>query len=409
MKNSLILLSLLSLLAGCSALPRQSAVPEPLIGKANVVGMKDVRYLATDSQSDETRLDVISSLERVAKIREKKGTTNSDSTYFLALSGGGDNGAFGAGLLVGWTKTGTRPAFDLVTGISTGALIAPFAFLGSKYDDLLQHFYTQISAKQIAKSRGLYDALFGDAVADSAPLKALIEQYMTDQLIDEVANEYEGGRNLLIGTTNLDAGSSVIWNMGRLAVKRSPEARKLFREVILASTSLPGAFPPVMFDVEAEGKRYQELHVDGGATAQVILYPTSLDVGSEAKRLGLTRPRRLYVIRNARLTSEPVQVERRTTSIAGRAITSLITTQGVGDLNRLFLLARVEGMDFNLAYIPSSFDFPHPAEFDQPYMRALFDFGYQQAVNGYKWQKVPPELVNIKGLIESRTEGKSGG
>ena len=198
--------------------------------------------------------------------------------FYLAISGGGDNGAFGAGLICGWTAAGDRPAFKLVTGISTGALIGPLAFLGASHDSTLKEFYTNTSSKDILKKRNLLTALFNDAMADTRPLGRLLEKVLTQEMMDEIGAEYKKGRLFLVGTTNLDARQAIIWNMTRIAASGHPGALELFRSIMIASAAIPGAFPPVMIDVEAGGQKYQEMHVDGGAVAQVFLYPPAISL-----------------------------------------------------------------------------------------------------------------------------------
>jgi len=323
--------------------------------------------------------------------RAKAGETGPlPPAHFLALSGGGDNGAFGAGLLNGWTAAGTRPQFKVVTGVSTGALTAPFAFLGQKYDPVLKEIYTTISSKDVLEDRNFLAAVLADAMADNAPLWKLTKKYVTEQLLQEIAAEHAKGRLLFVGTTNLDARQGVIWNMGKIAASGHPGALQLFRSLMIASAALPGAFPPVFIDVEVKGQRYQEMHVDGGASAQVFVYPANYRLNEVAAAAGIERERHLYVIRNARLDPEWAHVERRTMSIAGRAITSLIQTQGKGDVFRIFALAQRDQVDFNLAYIPDIFKAMHKEEFDNTYMRQLFDLGYGLAKNGYDWVKQPP-------------------
>ena len=373
-------------LLGCSALERKSAVPAQALSKAQIAGLPSVRYLiSTQSGVDALVADVI----QVEAARGKKGFTG-DANY-LALSGGGDDGAFGAGLLVGWSKEGSRPSFNLVTGISTGALIAPFAYLGKDYDPILQQLYTNITPKDIFIERSILSGIFSDGLADSTPLYQLISKYVDANFLKKIAYEYNTyGRWLLIGTTNIDAGQPVIWNMGRIATIGNPEALELFRRIMLASASIPGAFPPVMFDFLLEGQVLQEMHVDGGASTQVFLYPAS--AASKAKELGIQRRanRQAYIIRNSRLDPRWSETERRTLSVAGRAISQLIQTQGIGDLYRIYNTAKSDNVGFNLAYIGSDFNEPHTEEFDTKYMNALFQYGYAHAIKGYPWSKHPP-------------------
>ena len=377
---------------GCSTPPRKEAVPEALTSQAEIPGLPGVRYRLTE-------IDVMAreGLESVERERRHLASIGHKGplppAVFLAISGGGDAGAFGAGLLNGWTTAGNRPQFKLVTGISTGALIAPFAFLGPTYDARLKDFYTNISPQDIVEKRALWAAVTNDALADNRPLWNRVAKEVDRALLDEIAAEYQKGRLLLIATSDLDARQAVIWNMTKIASSRDPRALELFRTVMVTSAAIPGAFPPTMIDVEAGGRAYQEMHVDGGAMAQVFLYPPSLSASMPKGRAPVERKRVAYIIRNSRLDPEWAQVERQTLSITGRAVTSLITTQGIGDLYRIYATTQRDKVDFNLAYIPKTFDAPHPHEFDTEYMRKLYDFAYTRAVKGYVWDKVPPGLA----------------
>ena len=253
---------------------------------------------------------------------------------FLAISGGGDNGAR-LWLLVGWTEAGDRPEFQVVTGVSTGALIAPFAFLGPAYDKQLRDLYTTISADDVFTSRGLIGGIFDDAMSDTTPLWNLISKYVDEPLLAAIAREYQKGRMLLIGTTDLDAERGNIWNIGAIAASGHPGALDLIRKILRASSAVPAIFQPVMIDVELDGKHYQELHVDGGAFAQMFLYLPSIDIQKIAKR-----ERKAYLIRNAREDPEWADVERRTLSIAGRAVSTMIHTSGSNDLLRLYFVTQ---------------------------------------------------------------------
>jgi predicted acylesterase/phospholipase RssA len=395
-----LIVSLLAL-PGCSTLTRTDAVPVALEESARIP-LPDVpgavRYRVGGA---EDQVALASEFTR-SWTREREHLASQGyrgplpATTFLALSGGGDQGAFGAGLLNGWTAAGDRPQFKLVTGISTGALIAPFAFLGPAYDGKLKALYTTISSKDVLKLRGYLAGLTSDAMADTKPLRTMLSKHVDRAFLDAIAAEYAKGRELWIATTNLDTRVRYIWNMTRIAVSRDPQALDLFHSLMIASAAIPGAFPPVMIDVEAGGRRYQEMHVDGGAMAQVFVYPVGLDFEALAAAHDAERRRTLYVIRNSRLDPEWAQVERRTLTIAGRAISSLIQTQGVGDLYRIYLTAQRDGLDFNLAYIPASFNAPHKKDFETDYMRALFKVGYDLAAKGYPWEKTPPDYVSAR-------------
>ena len=394
--TSRALLALLLLLAACSPLSRHNAVPVALQDEAGVSGMPaNIRYRVGDPRHEAALAqEFVQAWKRERDHLASRGYRGSlPPTTFLALSGGGDNGAFGAGLLAGWTAAGNRPDFKLVTGISTGALIAPFAFLGSAYDAKLKVLYTDTSAKDILATRWYLAAVTNDAMADTQPLRALLRKHVDRAFLTAIADEYAKGRELWIATTNLDSRVRYIWNMTRIAASQHPSALDLFHSLMIASAAIPGAFPPVMIDVEVGGRRYQEMHVDGGAMAQVFVYPIGLDFEALAVEHDAQRVRTLYVIRNSRLDPDWAQVERRTLSIAARAIASLIHTQGVGDLYRIFLTAQRDGLDFNLAYIPSTFNQPHTQDFDPEYMRPLYALGYAMAASGYPWEKTPPEYA----------------
>jgi len=341
----------------------------------------------TDSFATEAR----SALAKEQQWLASQGQTGElPAAYFLAISGGGDNGAYGAGFLNGWSASGLRPEFKVVTGVSTGALIAPFAFLGPKYDYVIKRVYTETSQKDIFKKRGIVKGIFGDAMADTRPLAGVISAYVNRALLDEIAAEYAKGRLLLVGTANLDSLEPVIWNLTAIAASKDPDATKLFANVLLASASIPGAFPPVMFDVNVGGTRYQEMHVDGGTMAQVFLYPPSVNISKLSATEGLERKRVVYIIRNARLDVDWASVERRVMPIATRAIGSLTQTQGIGDLYRIYATTQRDGIDYNLAFIPPTFTVKHKEEFDTDYMRQLYAVGEKMAQAGYPWQKTPP-------------------
>jgi hypothetical protein len=312
----------------------------------------------------------------------------------LAVSGGGENGAFGAGLLCGWSERGSRPTFELVTGVSTGALTAPFAFLGSSYDPQLRAVYTQLSPEDVLEKRFITAALLDDALTDNSPLFKTISRYLNDEMLAGIAKRYDEGRLLLILTANLDAQQPVIWNIGAIAKSGHPKAPDTIRRILLASAAVPGAFPPTMFNVTVNGQPFQEMHVDGGAFAQAFLYPRSVMRLRQARlrRAEKVVPATAYIIRNGRLDPEWSAVERRTMSIAGRAISTMITVSGYNDVLKMYASAQRDNIGFNLAYIGSDFTKELPKPFDQAFMRALFDYGYQRARRGDEWAHEPPTV-----------------
>lgn len=382
----LLVVAFIVLLCSCSIPKRLESVPEKDRTKAVIPGMPGVRYWVDTDIEPMTR-DARVALDREKAYLAKTGQgVTLPPVYFLAVSGGGDNGAFTAGLLNGWTEAGDRPEFKVVTGISTGALIAPFAFLGPNYDNVIKKVYTEASPRDIFDPRSILAVLFDDGLADTRPLWKLLEQYVTQELLDRIAEEHQKGRILLIATTNLDVLRPVIWNMGAIASSKDPKALHLFRSLMIASASIPAVFPPVMIDVDIDGKPHQEMHVDGGTAAQVFLYPPGINIGRD----GSVRERTLYILRNARLDPDWASVKRQTVSIGARAVSGLINSQGIGDLYLIYVITQRDGIDYNLAYIGKEFDVVHKEEFDNNYMRHLYDYGYQLAIKGYPWQKFPP-------------------
>jgi len=374
----------------CTSLTRLPSVPPSETPKAQPLGLSNARFFPFQ-QRDDIIAEGTRAVERQRKALGLAPDAPLPATHFLAISGGGDDGAFGSGLLVGWTEAGDRPQFDVVTGVSTGSLIAPFAFLGTAYDPQLREVYTTISSDDIYINRGLLGGIFSDALSDTTPLSNTISRFFDAAMMAAIAAEYEKGRLLLIGTTNLDAEQPVIWNIGAIAASGDPGALELIRKVLRASSAVPGFFQPVMIDVTLNGQTYQELHVDGGAIAQMFLYPSNIALGRLAQR-----EREAFLIRNAREGSNWVNVQRRTLSVGGRAISVMIRASGANDLARIYFVTQRDGVDYNLAYIDSDFTVPHPtANFDQAYMNALFDYGYQKARRGYPWRKTPPLLMGL--------------
>ena len=382
-------LAAISLSACLQGEPR-NGVPKDLASIALVQGYPvDIRIWG------DTQLSIPP--ERLVQLRQQRiaaakvdPTIDLSEINALTLSGGGSSGAFGAGILTGWTQNGTRPRFDIVTGISTGALIAPFAFLGSAYDKQLTEAFTTVSDKDIFKRIGIRGIISTAAFTSNEPLRKMLDKYITDDVIEQVAIEYGKGRRLLVGTSNLDADRPVIWNMGAIASSGRPDRTKLFKEVILASTSIPGVFPPIHFTVDAGGKTYEEMHVDGGVTTEVFLMPAGLSLKTVDRKLGMRTRSRLYVIRNGRTTPEFSVTKATLPAIAGKAIGSLIDTQAVGDLYRLYVIAKRDGIDYNVIDIPADFTVESKSPFDNTYMRALYARGLALGQGGIPWKKAPP-------------------
>lgn len=375
------------IVTSCASLERLEAVPLADTARASPLGIENARFFPV-KQHAELFAEFEQAIQRQRHTLGIGPDAPLPTAHVLAISGGGDNGAFASGLLVGWTAAGDRPEFSVVTGVSTGALLAQFAFLGPAYDLQLRDVYTTIDAANIFSPRWLIDGFFNDAMSDTTPLAELISGYVDAPMMAAISREYGKGRLLLIGTTDLDAQRAVIWNIGAIAASGHPDALKLVRQILRASSAIPGMFQPVLIDVELDGKSYQELHVDGGAIQQMFLYPPSIDV----RTLG-PRKRRAYLIRNAREDPGWQYVERRTMSVAGQAISAMIHSSGSNDLMRIYFVTQRDGIDYNLAYIGGDFPATAAQEFDRAYMNALFNYAYQKARHGYSWEKIPPGLA----------------
>jgi hypothetical protein len=366
-------------LAACSAAPRtpytaaEQAAPVP--------NMADVRVFADVSQSTFIKglcPQLVAAADRAAE------------PAYLALSGGGNGGAYGAGVLNGWTASGTRPEFILVSGVSTGAMIAPFAFLGSSYDGLLRELYTSGITESLITSPRLEGLLSGSGLSGNERLRELVARYVDERMLARIAAEYAKGRCLAIVTTDLDAQRAVVWGMGRIASYGSPAALKLFRDVLIASAAVPVVFPPVFIDAEANGRTFREMHVDGGLTTPVFTLPAAF-------LLSNVRPKRpvpldIYVLINDEIYPEFEVVPESTFAIAGRSVSAMLKTETRFAILRTYEFAQANGLGFHVTYIGA--DGPHcGAGFDAACMRRLYEYGYEQARSGRFWQTRPPTPV----------------
>ena len=309
---------------------------------------------------------------------------------WLILSTGGADGAFGAGLLNGLSAAGKRPDYAVVTGVSTGGLMAPFVFAGPRYDAALAAVYTHTSAADIFEIGGT-----GESFLDTWPLKDLIAKQITPALLADIAAAHQAGRRLFIVTTDLDAERSVVWNMGAIAVHAtahpggpgSDAAIKLFRNILLASGSVPGAFPPVLIDVESNGRRFAEMHADGGVGGQFFVAPPVLMQSTSNFKIPADA---LYIIVNSGLAPEFQVVERSTPAILAQAVSTAIKADLRVLLDRAYMAAKNSGIGFNVATIPPSFNAPSRGAFDPDYMKALFNVGYDQGKSLNPFAAEPP-------------------
>ncbi len=384
-------LMVIAVVAGCGSLPR-TPVPVDHMLDAQIPGMPGIRSFGM-KHSPAFQANLVQSIQAE---REDVYCTMPDGTpgyCVLALSGGGATGAFGAGFLNGWSASGSRPPFKLVTGISTGALIAPFAFLGPDYDPQFKEAFTTIESENIFIFRGLLRALASESFAKTAPLADLIERYIDKEMLQAVAAAHAAGRRLFVGTTNLDAQRFLIWNMGAIAASEHSNALKLFRDVVLASASIPAVFPPVMIEVEVDGHQYDEMHADGGTVTQVFFYGNVVDfkaAGESAKAAGSPTAAtggRVYVIRNAQVRPEREQVERSLVSITPRTLSTMIKALAFSALNRISGKSWARGIDFNYVAVPDDFVWQGEEEFDRAEMNRLYEIGYRLGKSGDAWSK----------------------
>ncbi|MGF1901682.1 patatin-like phospholipase family protein [Aliivibrio sifiae] len=366
-------------LIGCSTSASFTAVPSEQSDQVYPLGKDNLRYWGDSS-------DLFFDEVYLSHFQQEK-----DDHHYLALSGGGANGAYGAGILTAWSEMGGRPDFDIVTGVSTGALIAVFAYLGEDYDDELTEFYTTTETDDIFITKRIFNMLSGTALLDSSPLENTIRETVTSELLDKVAEYNAQGRLLLVGTTDLGSQRLSIWNMGEIAALKSDESQRLFEDIILASASIPGAFPAVRVNVESDEETYQELHVDGGVTRQVFLISDSLSVVNNQNK-----NHHIYVIRNGEFEPKVDDPELNLNYVASRSLSTLIKYQGRGDVMRIYNLAQRSNIDFYFSHMESNMALEVEQDPDQPfdstYMQYLYKYGYEQTLIGNVWDDKPPQF-----------------
>ncbi|WP_374374048.1 patatin-like phospholipase family protein [Dongia sp.] len=379
-------------LAACGTILRQAA-PVALAEKASMVGFSEIRfYPLTDPAPARKMLETAFFTETPESYEELPDGSRVYS--YLSVSGGGSDGAFGAGLINGWTEAGSRPHFKVVTGVSTGALIAPFAFLGPEYDAVLKKSYTTVDASAIFIVRSLLSILWAESLTDTAPLKSMVASYIDEKVLDAIAKEHAKGRRLLVATSNLDAEQPVIWDMGAIASSKDKKRLDLFRTIMVASASIPMVFPPAMINVDIDGNPYDEMHVDGGVFLQSFSIASVLDLD---RAIAEAHPdfkgkvvQRLYVIRNGRVTPEPRAVDRSLGSITMRAIGTMLKMSGVNDLYRLYLSSLHDNVEFRFIAIPPEFETKTSEQFVEEEMIRQYDFGREMALSGIPWRTTPP-------------------
>ncbi len=384
-------------LAACQTATRRDAVPEELSDVAHPFGLTGLRSWGDKATDEEVREFIharVPTLRRLYSAEVKAHHVPHED--WLAMSGGGQFGAFAAGILNAWTASGTRPTFMGVSGVSTGAIIAPFAFLGPDYDHVLREIYSRYGTADLIEDTLLSGLLYGSSLSSTDRLAKVIEQYVTQDLLDRIAAEYRRGRLLYIGTTNLDAGRPMVWDITAIAASGQPGALALVRKLIRGSAAIPVAFPPIMVEViTPDGRVFEELHVDGGASSQVTFVAADIPLAALTREaLGRNIERRLWVIVNNDLEPPHQMVSPRIGAIGKAAVSSLIRGSGVGDVYRLFAIARRDDIDMRVGWIPTTIPCTDPVEdFDRAFMACLFQHAGDLFRSGKLWHDLPPFYV----------------
>ncbi|WP_239623706.1 patatin-like phospholipase family protein [Bradyrhizobium sp. I71] len=323
----------------------------------------------------------------VTKFSFEKDNSTATRSY-LALSGGGADGAYGVGVLNGWTAARTRPTFTVVSGVSTGGLIAPFAFLGPQYDDTLKEVYTSGIAESLLNDPSIMRVLFGSGLFGNTRLRELVARYVGPEIMAQVAREHAKGRKLLVVTTDLDTQRTAIWDMGKIAAVGTPEALKLFRDVMAASASIPLVFPPIMIDAEGQGRKFQEMHVDGGVTAPVLTLPEALLF--QSGRMPGSAKIDIYILVNKKIERNFELVSNGTIDVASRSLSAITQSQTRSIILSTYDFAKRNRLGFHLSYIARDYPAPPSEGFDTTYMRALYQYGYEKAASGQAWTSTLP-------------------
>ncbi len=352
------------------------------------VGLDTIDLIDPAAQAEADRLLPATDIFRLAEgVRRRGPPAPGGCRSVLCLSGGGSYGAYSAGVLVGWSSTGTRPRFDVVTGISTGALIAPFAFLGPKYDPLVEHFYTTTESRDLFRVRPLR-ALRSESVADNSRLVETVNELLSPDLLSVIAAEHAQGRRLYVGTTELESRRFVVWDLGAIAARGTEEDVRLFRQVVLGSSAVPGFFPPVRIPVTVNGEPLVERHVDGGVSTALFFRPPVRGGGPAARPLAGTD---VYAVVAGTVYPDPDPPRPRALDVARKSAAAVVYAQTRGDLVRLYTLCALTEMNYFMTAIPPDFPAPKAAtRFDPDEMTALFAEGVRQVRGGTAWRVTPP-------------------
>ncbi|MBA4190310.1 MAG: patatin [Planctomycetaceae bacterium] len=380
----------IALLAGCAGRKWARGQPSPA-----AVGVHTNNLIDPVAQAELTRSAGFDDFYKLVKHarEENRPAVLPPKRTVLCLSGGGSYGAYTAGVLCGWTQCGGRPQFDAVTGISTGALIAPFAFLGCRYDPLLHEFYTTLTRKDVFRAKPIR-GLFSESFADNTPLANQIDKVLTEEIIREIAVEHARGRRLYVGTTEVESRRFVVWDIGAIASRGRPCDRDKIKRILLGSSAIPGVFPPSEIEVEVQGQLFVEKHADGGVSQGLFFAPPRIppelaDTPDGRSLYGSD----VYAIVAGKLYSDPKVVKPRALSILGNNVETVLYAQTRGDLFRLWTYSTMRGMNFNVTAIPPEFIVPGGAvDFDPKAMTALFDEGVRLVCMGKAWRQTPPGM-----------------
>lgn len=380
MKFSVIAAAGFVLLCGCAGSPRETFEAKQA-AMAQPAGFHDIR-VSPEDPGLATRLE--------QDLRQGLQTNPSAEISILSLSGGGADGAFGIGVLSGWSERGDRPQFSVVTGVSTGALIAPFAYLGPKYDAELKEAYFGEETANLLQSKGLA-AFFSPGAYSSSGLKARVAKYVSVPLVEAIADENNKGRRLQIGTTNLDSQMGVIWDIGAIASQGVAQgeagkrrARDLIREILVASASIPGAFAPTFipasFTKEGAPHELQEMHVDGSVTMPLFILPESMLTWQVPPDVALNA--RLYVLINGNVNPRFTFTKYGTLDIISRSIDTMARAQARATLLGIQSFSSRNGVKVSVASLPDDFKGGGLMAFDPDSMRRVYEEGYSLARSG---------------------------
>jgi hypothetical protein len=384
-RAGLVCLALLFTLSACSTAARREAPRLASLDAAPAGFPREVMYV------DDGRQDYDGEATRLLwRIRQ---SAAGGHINVLALSGGGSGVAFGAGALVGWTQSGTRPEFQIVTGVSAGALLAPLAFLGPSWDHTVTEAFSGAQTQHLLQSRWIR-AVFGASVFRGEPLVELVDRYVTDTMLRAVAVESSRGRLLLVATTDLDHERTVIWDMGRIAAEGGERGRRLFRDVLVASASVPGVFPPVLIRVKEGGVEFDEMHVDGGTTSPFFIAPENAPMSPEELRA--LAGASVYVIVNGQLGSSTVTTPVRTVSIVRRGVDAALESSSRAAVEAALSASNQAEMTLRVSEIPDDYPYTGWLDMGRTNMGALYDFGQRCAMENGLWDSATHALARSR-------------